>query len=150
MKLAGLVIWALVARAQTTVAEPRVISPNGHRATGKIVVTAVAAFTAADGSRVEQFPAEVKVINGAFQVTLEPNVAGTAYQVHWQLDNARPRTEFWVVPASGTVGVCAVLATPVGASWVVAGCGAGGTGGAKTWSQAVGTWANAVGTWAVQ
>lgn len=114
---------AAVSAATTTIAQSRIMAPDGkHLASGTITITATAPFLAGDGAWVEQVQQTVRLVNGAFSIRLEPNAGGTAYRVRWQLDDARPRTEYWVVPATAVGGLCGVQATRVGASWMVAGC----------------------------
>jgi hypothetical protein len=105
---------ALAAMATTTVSQTKITAGDGETlATGKITITATAAFLAADGTWVDTNPVIVKVINGAFTVNLEPNDTGvpsnTSYTAAWQLVGAAPRTDHWVIPTSGTaLGLAAV------------------------------------------
>lgn len=118
MRLAAMLAIAVaMARGATvTVRETRVTGPDpAGRATGTLTITATRAFTSVNGTRVETVSKVAKVINGAFSVTLEPNISGTAYKVQYDLDGGKPRTEFWVVTAGllSPASVDAVLATPV-------------------------------------
>jgi hypothetical protein len=142
-----LVMAVAIGRAATvSVCQSKVVGPNGDLASGDIKITATSAFRATDGSWVEQVQYVKHLVNGAFCVALEPNVGDTAYRVKWQLGGAAPRDEFWVVPGSGPVGVCAVQAVRVSGVWAVAGCGGGG---AIQWSTLTGSgWAAlTVGGW---
>ena len=109
-----LVAAAMAAMGATTVTQSKITAGDGtHLATGKITVTASAAFLAADGTAVDTTALTVNVINGAFSVNLEPNdtgvPSGTSYTAVWQLMGAAQRTEHWVVPTSGTgLGLLAV------------------------------------------
>ena len=107
---------AAPAFALTTVAETHITAPDGTLASGYIQITAAPSFTAADGSRVE-VNARVPIVNGQFDVSLEPtdtaSNANAMYQVAWHLANAAPRTEYWAVPTTGmTLGVAAVQSNP--------------------------------------
>jgi hypothetical protein len=111
----AIALWLPVAlAASTTVAQSKITAGDGqHLATGKITITASAAFLAADGTWVETTPLSVPVINGAFSVQLEPNDTGipstTSYIAKWQLDGAAPRTDYWLVTTTGsTLSLAAV------------------------------------------
>jgi len=125
LRVAAVVAITLVAAAgsgwaaPTVVAQSRIAAGDGRRlATGKITITATAAFTAADGVRVETTPLPVPVTNGSFSVALEPNdtgvPSGTQYIAVWELDGAKPRTERWQVITSGSALAAGdVVASPI-------------------------------------
>jgi hypothetical protein len=113
-------------QAVTVVTQAKITGPDGHLATGTITIQATAPFLAPDGTWVEQVQRTVALVNGAFAIGLQPNAVGTAYEVRWELDDTKARTEYWVVPAGSAVGVCAVEAQLVSGVWVTVGC-AGGT-----------------------
>ena len=106
--------------AATNICESNLAAPDGTPLAGGlrdgvgILITPSAPFSAADGSRVDQVPARVRVVNGAFCVALEPNdtavPSGSWYVARWQLAGGAPRTECWYVPTSGTaLGLNAVV-----------------------------------------
>jgi hypothetical protein len=106
--------------ASTNICESNLAAPDGSPLAGGlrdgvgILITPSAPFSAADGSRVDQVPARVRVVNGAFCVALEPNdtavPSGRWYFARWQLSGGAPRTECWYVPtSSSTLGLSAVV-----------------------------------------
>jgi hypothetical protein len=106
--------------AATNICESNLAAPDGTPLAGGlrdsvgILVAPSTPFSAADGSRVDQVPARVRVVNGAFCVALEPNDTAVPsqnwYVARWQLAGGAPRTECWYVPTSGsTVGLSAVV-----------------------------------------
>jgi hypothetical protein len=131
--------------ASTNICESNLAAPDGSPLAGGlrdgvgILITPSAPFSAADGSRVDQVPARVRVVNGAFCVALEPNdtavPSGSWYVARWQLAGAAPRTECWYVPTSGTaLGLNAVVvscANPTPGCAITSWLGLG----AKTWDQ---------------
>jgi hypothetical protein len=132
------VLATCAAMAQTTtVAETHVAGPSGGLATGTITIKATAAFVAADGTRVETAAIVVSVTNGAFSVALEPNdtgtPAGTGYRAVWQLNNARPRTDIWIVRTSvaslHVSDVIAALGPNLTCAQITGGCGNGSSNG---------------------
>jgi hypothetical protein len=128
---AAMVVIALVVMAgqawaaKTTVTEATLAGGDGWPAQGSIEIRPWVPFTASDGTRVEG-TVTAAVVNGRFSVDLEPG----AYRVQIQLEDAAPRSTYWVVLAGGgPVGMCAVEAVRVSGAWVVAGC----TGGTLSW-----------------
>jgi hypothetical protein len=110
LAMAALLLCVAALAQKTTVAEAQLTDGAGHPAAGYFQVRPAAAFTAVDGTRVETVWLRVPVVNGAFAVSLEPNIAGTSYQVQWQLNGGVARTEYFVVPASAdTLGVADVV-----------------------------------------
>jgi len=107
-------------RAATNICESNLAAPDGTPLAGGlrdsvgILISPSVPFSAADGSRVDQAPARVRVVNGAFCVALEPNDTAVPtqnwYVARWQLAGGAPRTECWYVPtSSATVGLSAVV-----------------------------------------
>ena len=73
------------------------------------------AFTTADGKAVAAGSLSVRLgSGGAFTASLAPNTgaqpAGVYYKVIYQLAGQEPSTEYWVVPATGSVGIGSVRA----------------------------------------
>ena len=131
--------------AATTISQTRIAAGDGkHLATGTITITATAAFTAADGVRVETTPLVVSVVNGAFSVALEPNdtgvPSGTQYSAVWQLTGARLRRDLWQVPTSslglavGSVVVSTVTLPATIIQWQQLGQNGATTGMAPVWN----------------
>ena len=106
--------------AATNICEASLAAPDGTPLAGGlrnsvgIVIAPSAPFSAADGTRVDQVPARVRVVNGAFCVALEPTdtagPGGSWYVARWQLAGGAPRTECWYVPTSSSaLGLNAVV-----------------------------------------
>ena len=83
-----------------------------HRGT---VLMSWPAFTTADGKAVAAGSLSVHLGNGgAFSASLAPNTgaqpAGVYYKVVYQLTGQQPSTEYWVVPATGSISIGSVRA----------------------------------------
>jgi hypothetical protein len=115
MRGAILFCLALPALAGTVVSESHLVAANGRLAAGSLDIAPKVAFSAADGARVA-VPSTIKLVNGAFSVTLEPGDTGTPANVHyvvtWRLDGARPHTEEWAIPTTAAVLHVADVLTP--------------------------------------
>src|SRR5271166_2828131 len=99
--------------AMTQVADT-VYRADGAPATGTVLIS-WPAFTTADGKAVAAGSLSVHLgSGGAFTASLAPNTgaqpAGVFYRVVYQLSGQEPSTEYWVVPATGTIGIGSVRA----------------------------------------
>ena len=87
---------------------------DGTTASGTVLIS-WPAFTTADGKAVAAGSLSVQLGNGgSFAASLAPNTgaqpAGVYYKVVYQLQGQAPSTEYWVVPATGSIGIGSVRA----------------------------------------
>ncbi|HVP55409.1 MAG TPA: hypothetical protein VMU45_10475 [Candidatus Eisenbacteria bacterium] len=87
---------------------------DGATAKGTVLIS-WPAFTTADGYAVAAGSLSVQLgSGGAFAASLAPNTgaqpAGVYYKVVYQLAGQEPSSEYWVVPATGSIGIGSVRA----------------------------------------
>ena len=87
---------------------------DGTTASGAVLIS-WPAFTTADGKAVAAGSLSVQLgYSGSFVASLAPNTgaqpAGVYYKVVYQLQGQAPSTEYWVVPATGSIGIGSVRA----------------------------------------
>jgi hypothetical protein len=109
----GLLAAAPAGPAMTQIIDT-VYRADGIAAKGTVLIS-WPAFTTADGYAVAAGSLSVPLGNGgAFSANLAPNTgaqpAGVYYKVVYQLSGQEPSTEYWVVPATGSVAIGSVRA----------------------------------------
>lgn len=159
LRLAAMVVLAAFDCMGTTISETNVQAAGQAKATGYFTIQANMPFTAADGVRVDTVQRTVRLVNGGFSLSLEPNdctgCTGSAYNIWWHLDGAKPRPETWQVPtSSSTLHTSAVIVNaPPAPSLMVQPqqiSGPASVGQAITWNGSSAVWGNVSGSGAGQ
>ena len=111
---AGMLAAPPMGGPSTTQVNDIVYRADGIAAKGTVLIS-WPAFTTADGYAVAAGSLSVQLGNGGlFSASLAPNTgaqpAGVYYKVVYQLTGQEPSTEYWVVPATGSIGIGSVRA----------------------------------------
>ena len=108
IRLLSLALVALCCRAATTITDTNVRFADGTLASGRVEIR-WPTFRTSAGVTVPAGIRRVTITNGTLSVALEPTdetaattPRGVYYTVGWFLTNGQQRSEYWVIPTSGS------------------------------------------------